>query len=261
MIKQIVASAAVIALALSPAAASAAQPNWNAPVGAPVTSQQPSPAPLDRFCADWTAGNTFTVEAMGDSIVKGEAGASTPTNRWPHQLNVLLQARGGALWNAAQNGATIVDFLPGGPYYYHTEFARAVKPTVVLWNFRVNDQARHDWGLPGGSSPSELRDRYVQLAAHLRETSPSTTIVLVNSPKVIAAGWPPAWEQEYVAAIKQAKNLIPGSLLVDLSDYSPSYGEGDPVGLMDGDGLHQSDRGQRVTVGAVHQRFRATCER
>lgn len=215
-------------------------------------------APLDRLCQDYASG-TVTVEALGDSIVYG-TGATSSQRTWGYRVGKLLESTGGALWMGAMPGTTVADYLPGAEWYGHVQFTRAVRPTVVLWDWRVNDQYRWEHGVPGGSSPSQLRDRYVQLAAHIRETAPDTTVIIVN-PNRMLTNWGTAVESQYIAAMKEAKALIPGSLWVDIALYSPTTSAQNDIGLTHPDGIHQSDWGQAVTAAAVHQRIHATCTR
>lgn len=223
-----------------------------------VGSAASTPA-LDRLCDDYLGG-WITVEALGDSIVWG-SGASSEGRRWVNRVGKVLETNGGALWVGAMPGGTVVDYLPGGQHHAHTQFTRDVKPTLVLWNWRVNDQYTWEHNLPHGSSPAQLRDRYVQLATHIRQASPTTTIMIVNSPRIIAPGWGTAVETQYIQAMWEAKTLIPSALWLDLALYSPTTEAGNDAGLMHPDGIHQGDAGHAMTAAAVHQRIHATCTR
>lgn len=222
-----------------------------------ASAQPPSSSSLTRLCSDYLA-RTITVEALGDSVVRG-AGATSDERTWVHRLARVLEP--GAVWVGANHGSAVVDYLPGGIYYAHTQFTRDVRPTVVLWDWRINDQYLFDHNDPRGSSPVQLRDRFVALAQHIRQASPTTTVLIINPPKVIAPGWPPATEQAYVSAMWEAKTLIPDALWLDLALYSPNTVAQNDAGLMHADGIHQADAGHALTAAAVHQRLHSTCAR
>lgn len=251
MLRKMTAALAVAATLLTVPTATSAPPRTSRVA---VTAQV---NPLTRLCTEYL-NRTITVEALGDSVVAG-GGATTPDRAWTARLARVLDP--GQVWVGAQGGSTIVDYLPGGQYYWATQATRASQPTLVLWDWRINDQYTAEFGDSRGSTPAQLRDRYVQLASHIREASPSTTVLIVNPPKVIAPGWDSAHEWEYVQAMWEAKTWIPNALWLDLALYSPSSQAENDVGLMHPDGIHQADAGHAMTAAAVHQRIHGVCAR
>ena len=151
-------------------------------VCSPVTS---SPSVANeiptRLCTDYATGN-FTVEVLGDSIA---AGYGVPeAKRWPNQLAAQLPA-GSAVWNGAVSGSLVGDYIPGGQFHFHTQFTAAVKPTVVIMNWRVNDQWMSIEHSAQGYTPATFKARYKQVLDEIRAASLTTTFVIAVSPWIL----------------------------------------------------------------------------
>lgn len=222
-------------------------------LGAPSVAHAQSP--VQRMCTDYLGGR-LTVEVLGDSIMAG-GGATTAERAWPNVAHRTFAPGGGQVWNGAIGGSVTSEYLPGGVYYGHTNFTRVVKPSVVVLGWRINEQYRYEWGLPGGATPAQLTANVVSLVNHIREASPGTAFVVVNVPHPLGDWGYPA-EQRYIEALWSAKEAT-GAMWLDVSHYFPQPGGDNGLGLMGPDGLHPGDPGQAVIATAVHQRIHATC--
>lgn len=212
--------------------------------------------PAQRLCQDYLSG-ALTVEVLGDSIMYG-SGATSQERGWPYLAWQAWARGGGRLWVGAVPGSVASDYLPGGIYYAHTEFTRAVRPTVVILDWRINEQYLWEWNRPRAASPAQLTVNIIALVEHIRQTSPDTTVLIANPPHPLVSDWARAIERQYIEALWSAK-VATGALWLDLAQYFPQPGEPNPIGLMSPDQLHPGDPGQAVIAAAMHQRVHATC--
>lgn len=216
----------------------------------PIAAQS-NPA-IERMCADYLNG-WLTVEVIGDSILYG----TDP--HWPGLLGRALRP-GGAVWNGAGPGTVASDYLPGGGWSNHTEFIRAARPSVVVLGWRTNEQYLYEHGHPRGASPDQLRSNIVQLVQYFRQTTPDTTVIVVNAPRPLR-GWNYAGLADYIQALQAAKEQIGGSLWVDLAmDFPQNDQENNTAqGQIQADAVHPSAAGQSTIAAAVRGRINGTC--
>lgn len=97
-------------------------------------------SPLSRVARRLVAGEPITIVAIGSSSTAG-AGASSPANSYPSQLEVELkeQFRGHAITvlNRGVNGEEVGDMIKR-----FDEGVIAAKPDLVLWQFGTNSVLR-----------------------------------------------------------------------------------------------------------------------
>ena len=142
---------------------------------ASVASERSLPM-ANRLCTDYVNG-TFTVENLGDSVA---AGHGVPANkRWFNRLAAQLPPNSGA-WDGSVGGSLMEMYQPGGQLYFHTEFTKNVGPTVVIMNWRLNEQAM---GIQNaGYTVNDFKTRYLAIINDIKAASPNTTVVLAVSP-------------------------------------------------------------------------------
>lgn len=208
-----------------------------------------------RLCADYING-TFTVENLGDSIADGH-GAPT-SQRWFNRLATQLPT-GSAAWNGAVGGSLMEMYQPGGQLYFHTQFTKNVKPTVVIMNWRVNEQwmAREY----AGYDPVSFKARFLSIINDIKSASPNTTVVLAISPWILDTRIDDAqWTQwDYINKMWEVK-VETNSLWLDWMRFFPKYAESDSLGLLEPDLIHPSARGQRVMASDMFGLFSGYCK-
>jgi lysophospholipase L1-like esterase len=216
-----------------------------------VAAETPS-----RLCSDYRAG-TFTVENLGDSVA---AGYGVPDgSRWFELLGRQLPS-GSAVWNGAVSGSVVGDYLPGGAYRFHVEFVKAVKPTVVIMNWRINDQWMSIEHEADGYSLSSFTVKYHQLLSEIRAASPNTTIILAVSPWVLDtrldSGRYSQWD--FINALWELKT----DFNTDWSDWTrfmPKAGESNSAGMLQYDLGHPSLVAQPLIAAHVFEHFASYC--
>lgn len=208
-----------------------------------------------RFCADYHAG-TFTGEVLGDSVAQGY---QIPAQEKWHQRMAAQLPPNSPIWNGAVDGSLIEHYLPGGAYYFHVQFIKNVKPTVVFMNWRLNEQdVSRSYA---GYDPASTKAKYLALINDIKSASPNTTFVIMNSP------WSPApyldtgvWkQQDYVNMLRQLKDQV-GALWLDFAPYVASQGEAYNSDWMMYDLVHPTVRAQRPMAAAAFNLIDGYCQ-
>lgn len=225
-----------------------------APVAATSVAESRAQA-SPRLCADLAAGQ-LTVEILGDSVAAGYEVRDGRT--WANHLYRSLPA-GSAVWQGAVSGSLLRDYQPGGVFYYHVQFTKAVKPSLVIMNWRINDQwmsIEHT-----GYSPSQFKDRYLQVIGDIRAASPTTTFMIAVSPWILDTriddGQFSQWD--YINALWDVHVATPGSLWMDWMRFMPRLGEDNAAGLLLYDLSHPSESGQSVLAAHTYERIVSYC--
>lgn len=209
-----------------------------------------------RLCAD-LAQQHFTVENMGDSIAAGYN--VTESRRWYNQLWDQLPP-GSAVWNGAVSGSFVGDYLPGGAYYYHTQFTKAVQPTLLVMNWRVNDQWMSIGHSAEGYTPAVFKQRYRQLLTEVRAATPTTTLAIAVSPWLLDTRIDQGQykQQDYVNALWDLK-LEFDTVWIDWTRFFAKAGQSNSAGLLSYDLTHPSEAGQSVMAAQVWEWLRGYC--
>ncbi len=208
-----------------------------------------------RFCSDWNA-HTFTVEVLGDSVAEGY---DVPTQeKWHTKMGSQLPS-GSAVWNGAVSGSLLEHYMPGGAYYFHTQFVKNVKPTVVFMNWRLNEQ----WMSTAypGYDPTSTKNKYFSIINDIKSSSPDTTIVITFSPWALDtrldAGTYNQWD--YLAALWQVKEQT-NSLWLDWMRYVSLPGEAYNPDWMRYDLIHPTVKAQRPMAAAAFGLLDGYCQ-
>jgi acyl-CoA thioesterase I len=210
-----------------------------------------------RLCADLAAGQ-FTVEVLGDSIAAGY-GVAEP-KRWANQFARQLPGPNSAVWQGAVSGSLVGDYLPGGPYYFHVQFAKAVKPTLLLVNWRVNDQWMSVEHAADGHTPAAFKARYRAVLDEIRAASPTTTIMIAVSPWILDTRIDAATynQWDYINVLWELK-VEYDAIWLDWMRFMPHFGESDTAGLLLYDRGHPSESGQSVLAAHPYERIASYC--
>lgn len=230
-----VALAAVLALVAGSTAGSVAAPS----------------APSLRMCTDLARGS-LTVENLGDSIASGHGvpqGAD-----WASLLSRQLQA---PVWQGAVGGSAVGHYLPGGPLRFHVDFTMNVKPSLVIMNWRINDQ----WlGLENAEhTPAEFKARYASILADIRAASPTTEFMIAVSPWVLDSRLEGRYSQwEYIVKLWELKEEY-GTIWMDWMRFMPPNVQHAPE-LMGDDGVHPSRAAQSVIAAHTYDKITSFCE-
>ncbi len=211
-----------------------------------VTASQASIPQTSRFCSDWNA-HTFTAEPLGDSVMAGHGVPSSEA--WFTRLASQLPP-GSAVWNGAVGGSLLEHYMPGGQYYFHVQFVKAVKPTVVFMNWRLNEQAMST-EFPG-YSPADTKTKYLSIINDIKSASPNTTFVFTVSPWALDprldSGAYTQWD--YIVALWQVKEQVGGLWLDWMRDVSRPGEPFNPDWMMP-DLVHPTVKAQRpMAAGA-----------
>ena len=209
-----------------------------------------------RLCAD-LAQQHFTVEVLGDSIAWGYG--SPDSKRWSNQLWDQLPP-GSAVWNGAVSGSFVADYMPGGQYYFHTQFAKAVQPTLVIMNWRVNDQWMSIGHSAEGYTPAVFKSRYRQVLNELRTASPTTTLAIAVSPWLLDTRIDQGQykQQDYIQVLRELRVEF-DALWIDWTRFFPKAGQSDSAGLLMYDLGHPSQSGQSVMAGQTWEWLHGYC--
>lgn len=214
--------------------------------------------PPPRLCDDYAAGNV-TIEVLGDSIAAGYGVSAS--ERWSTQLAAQLPGPSSTVWNAAVSGTRVEDYAPGGAYHFHVDFTAAVKPSLVIMNWRANDQW---WGNahPTTYTPATFKARYREILDEIRDASPTTTLALAVSPWILDAridqGTYSQWD--YIVALWELKDEY-DAVWLDWMRFMPKAGDSNSAGLLLGDLSHPSAAGQSVMGAATFEFLRSYCQR
>jgi len=213
-------------------------------------------APRSRLCADYAAGQ-LTVEVLGDSIAAGY-GVDEP-QRWANQLARQLPGPNSAVWQGAVSGSLVGDYRPGGPYYFHVQFTKQVRPSVVLINFRINDQWMSLEHANDGYTPTTFKIRYQALIDEIRTASPTTTIIVAVSPWVLDTRLDAGrWSQwDYINILWELKEAN-GLRWLDWMRFMPRGNNA--AGLMQPDLSHPSAAAQSAIAAHTYEHLAAYCE-
>lgn len=227
------------------------------PAAVSPTAAETQTRQMPRLCADYTAGQV-TVEILGNSVAAGYG--VTESKRWANQLARQLPGPNSAVWQGAVSGSLVGDYLPGGKYHFHTAFTKNAKPSLLVVNFRINDQWMSIEHANEGYTPTTFKARYQALLDEIRAASPTTTIMIAVSPWVldtrIDAG---RWSQWDYINILWDLRVQYGAIWVDLMRFMPRDTE-DTAGLMLGDRSHPSEAGQSVIAAHFYERIAAYCQ-
>jgi lysophospholipase L1-like esterase len=208
-----------------------------------------------RICTDWHA-HTFTAESLGDSVAEGY---NIPANeKWTAKLQAELPS-GSAVWNGAVGGSLIEHYMPGGAYYFHVQFVKQVKPTVVFLNWRLNEQAMATEFT--GYTPTNTQAKYMSVINDIKSASPNTTFVIVVSPWAhspqLTSGTYSQWD--YIFALWQVKEQA-GALWLDWMRYVSKPGEAyNPDWIMP-DLVHPTVKAQRPMAAAAFGLLDGYCQ-
>lgn len=223
----------------------------------PVTASSVANQPVPRLCADYAAG-TLTVEILGDSVAAGYG--VTESKRWPNQLATQLPT-GSAVWNGAVSGSLVGDYLPGGQYYFHTQFAKTFAPSLVIMNWRINDQWMSVENSAQGYTPATFKARYQQVIDDIRLASPTTTFMVAVSPWIldtrIDAATYKQWD--YINALWELK-VANNAVWMDWMRFMPKAGQTNSAGLLLYDLGHPSESGQSVLAAHTYERIASFCQ-
>lgn len=240
--KRIALVLALLAAALTPAAVQAA-PAWP-----PTVANTP---PATRWCADLAAGRGMVL-LLGDSIMTS-TGASTPDLGWSAQLKAWATNRWHVLLDGSRGSSTAGDYVPGGQYWWITEWARAQIPSVVVMDWRSNEQSL-------GVSPAQMRANYNTVIAELRRYSANTSIMIVNVPSSALhpmEGTSPYPRSAYVAALQQVQ-ADHNTMWLDLQPFFPLT---DPrSGQLLPDRIHPGDNGHTAIAVGVQAALLGACD-
>jgi lysophospholipase L1-like esterase len=235
ILRLLVALAAVLALVAGSTAGSTAAPS----------------APSARMCAD-LAADRLTVENMGDSIASGHG--VPERSRWTTLLSRQLRA---PVWQGAVGGTTVRDYLPGGAFRFHVDFTRNVGPSLVIMNWRINDQwmsLEHQ-----GYTPDDFKAQYSSILADIRASSPSTEFMIAVSPWVLDSRIDGRYNQwDYIMKLWELKEQY-GAIWMDWMRFMPPNVQDAPE-LVGSDGLHPSTLAQSVIAAHTHDRITSYCE-
>jgi len=241
--RRILIAAVVLLLACAPAVASN--------VGESRALQGP------RLCADLAAGQ-LTVEILGNSIAAGYGVAES--KRWANQFARQLPGPNSAVWQGAVSGSLVGDYLPGGPYQFHVEFTKTAKPTLVILNWRVNDQWMSIEHASEGYTPATFKARYRQILTEIHAASPTTTFMIAVSPWIldtrIDAGTYSQWD--YINVLWELKVEF-GAIWMDWMRFMPHAGDSNSAGLLLYDLGHPSESGQSVLAAHTYERIASYC--
>lgn len=195
-----------------------------------------------RLLDDYTNGR-ITVQILGDSIMNAD---TVPfEQRWHQMLKSSFESSGTQFetWvGGAINGSKTSDYIPGGQYNAHLEFC-VHNPSLVIMDWRINDW----WG---NMSLESYRNYYDMLISRVKELSPTSDILLINTPWVYNSevlGSHPVPEKSYTQKMKlvAAQHRVP---VLDLEWFFPGD---DPCGFYVPDRIHHSRAGQYVIYTAV----------
>lgn len=231
MIKKLGAAASALALAAS------------------LMVQVDGPVP-GRLCTDYDNGRV-TIEVLGDSVA---AGYNVPAGeRWFERVGAQLPGPNSAVWNGAVSGSKTQDYVPGAPYNFHVQFAGAVKPSLVILNWRINDQwwSKQD---PTNYNPGTMKAQYRQILNQIRAASPTTQIMIAVSPWVmdtrIDDGTYNQWH--YIVALWELKQEY-NAVWMDWMRFTS--------GMLQGDLGHPTSAGNAVMAAQVFEVIRSSCGR
>lgn len=205
-----------------------------------------APAPAGaatRWVEDLAAGRAV-IDVLGDSIMEADAVAD-PNRRWHQLLRMSLQSEGYGVevWTGgAIGGSSTEDYLPGAVHAGHIEFT-ANRPSLIIMDWRIND-----WWQ--GTPACTFRDNYTRLLQRVRELTPASTLLLLNTPWVYnaeALAAHPTPEQDYAAVIRDLA-AHHGCLYLGLEWF---FAGDDYAALYTPDLVHQNDRGEVVLYAAI----------
>jgi lysophospholipase L1-like esterase len=234
---------ALFAAALTPAAAVQAAPTW------PPTVHNTPPA--TRWCADIAAGRGMVL-LLGDSIMT-DVGASSAALGWPLQLKTWALGRWNVLIDGARGNSTAGDYAPGGQHAWITEWARAQVPSVVVLDWRSNEQSL-------GVAPATMRTNYNAVINVLRSWSANTAILLVNPPSSDhhpMVGTSPYPRSDYVNVLRQVQSDHNTMWL----DLEPAFPATDPrsIALLP-DRVHPGDDGHTAILAGMQAALLGACD-
>lgn len=205
--------------------------------------------PSNRLCTDWNAGHV-TMEVLGDSVAAGYGVAAG--ERWYERVASQLPGPNSAVWNGAISGTRAVDYVPGAAYNFHVQFTANVAPTVVVLNWRINDQwwSKQD---PATFNPTTFKAQYRQILDQIRAGAPTTQLVIAISPWVMdtrldAGG--PFNQWDYIVALWQLKDEY-GAMWMDWMRFTG--------GLLQGDLSHPTSAGNAVMAAHMFEFLRSSC--
>ena len=221
---------------------------------ASATAVQALPAP--RLCADYAVGHV-TLEVMGDSIAYGY-GVDAGT-RWTSQLASVLPGPSSAVWNGAISGSSVEDYTATGPYHFHVDFTKNAKPSVVLMNWRVNDQWKSK--VYPSQNPTAFKAQYRQVLDEIHAASPDTMFAFAVSPWVLDTRLDdgPYNQWDYIVAVWQLKDEYHG-MWVDWMRFMPKAGQSNSVGLLQSDLTHPTAAAQSVLAATTFEQLRSYCD-
>jgi lysophospholipase L1-like esterase len=242
--KRLVLVLALLAAALTPAVTvQAAVTPW------PPTVHNTPPA--TRWCADIAAGRGMVL-LLGDSIMT-DVGASSAALGWPQQLKTWATGRWHVLIDGARGNSTAGDYAPGGQHAWITEWARAQVPSVVVLDWRSNEQSL-------GVSPSQMRTHYNAIIAVLRSWSANTSILIVNPPSSDhhpMVGTSPYPRSAYVDALRQVQ-ADHNTMWLDLQPFFPLTDPRSAALLPDR--IHPGDNGHTAMAVGVQTALLGACD-
>lgn len=215
--------------------------------------------PGARLCADVSTGQV-SLKIAGDSIMT-HAGASTQARGWPQLLQSTTAPKGWTVdTTPAVAGSKASDFVAGGQFASTITAIAAAHPTLVTLDWRTNEQ----WVPAPGVTPETLRTQYLAIIDTIRTESPSTSILVINPPKMALDdqggidNYTVYTQAQYRAAMYDAA-VLRGALWLDFSDpaFWPTGGALSRQLLPDG--IHPGDAGHVVFASTVYAFLRATC--
>lgn len=213
--------------------------------GALVGAQPLAP---NRLCTDWAAGHV-TMEVLGDSVAAGYGVAAG--ERWFERVAAQLPGPSSAVWNGAVSGSKAADYVPGAAYNFHVQFAGSVAPTLVVLNWRINDQW---WSKQASATfnPTTFKAQYRLIMDQIHAASPTTQFVIAVSPWVmdtrLDAGTFSQWD--YIVALWDLKEEY-GAVWMDWMRFTS--------GLLQADQGHPTSAGNAVMAAQVFEYIRSSC--
>lgn len=201
-----------------------------------------------RLCQDWDAGHV-TIEVLGDSVAAGYGVAVG--ERWFERVAAQLPGPSSAVWNGAVSGSKAADYVPGAAYNFHVQFAGSVAPTLVVLNWRINDQwwSKQD---PATFNPTTFKAQYRLIMNQIRAASPTTQFMIAVSPWVmdtrIDSGTFNQWD--YIVALWQLKDEY-GAVWMDWMRFTS--------GQLQADLGHPTSAGNAVMAAQVFETIRSSC--
>lgn len=208
-------------------------------------------------CGSVPKSTAMKIAVMGDSIATPYRPApdnNTPDSRaW---MNMLKTQGGTHGWSVTLHGvgSTMASqYLPGGPQYAVTQSVKALQPTIVLMDWRANEQLN-------GQTPDQLKTNLLALMDEIRTANANTRFMIINPPKLWyhAFNNGPTTQEDYMVKMYEAAKER-GGCWVDLVSAFPQTGPDAYSRVYMPDDIHPSNAGHAIYFTAVYNALLQAC--